>query len=103
MKGSLITVQLFDKEFTIKTEESPQRMEKVVDLVSKYLNDIQKQKPFKDRTIVSLLTALNIAAEYMEIQERHIALENEVNVRTNYLINLIDDFLKKVPCGVRDQ
>lgn len=103
MRRNLITVQLFDKEFTIKTEETPERMERVVDLVNKYLVDIQKQKPFKDRTTVSLLTALNIAVEYMETQERHAALGKEVNVKANYLINLIDNFLKEVPCGVRDR
>jgi len=99
----IFTVQLLEKEFTIKTNEPAERMQRIVEFVNDYLTKIQSQRPFTDRLIISLLAALNITGEYMEVKEEKLALEKEVEKKANYLINLIDQYLEEVPCGVRDQ
>ncbi len=103
MGERVFTVQLMDREFTIKTNEPSERMQKVVELINEYLSKIQAQRPFKDRTTVSLLTALNITSEYVEVKENKLAFEREVKEKARQLISLVDNCLKEASCGVRDR
>jgi len=98
MKQNFITVRLFDRELTIKTEEPPEKIEKIVNFVNEYLEHIKKQKLFRDRVSINLLALLNIALEYEEMKEKY----QNINGRVAYLVRLIDNFLEKDTCGVRD-
>ncbi len=93
MVEKIFTVQLLEKEFTVRTNEPTGRMQKIVEFVNDYLTKIKTQRPFKDRTTISLLAVLNITGEYLELKEEKLALEKEVEKKANYLISLIDQYL----------
>ena len=98
MRENVIKVKLFDRELTLKTQESPEKIEKIVNIVNEYLENIQKQRFLRDRIAINLLALLNITIEYDELKEK---MEN-INGHINYLTNLIDNILKEDTCGVRD-
>ena len=103
MAKKIFTIQLMDKEFTVKTDEPRERMDQVVAFVNNYLKRIKTQNPFKDRTTISLLAVLNITSEYIETKENKFKFERKVREKIDHLIKLIDNFLQDGSCGVRDQ
>lgn len=102
MKENIIPIKLFEREFVIKTYDSPQKIKEVTDFLNEYLENIQKEKVFKDRLNLSLLATFNMAIEYMDLKKEFTCLSEETKNRVTYLVNLIDEFWAKVSCEVRD-
>ncbi len=102
MDENIIKICLLNKEFSVKSQESKEHVLTVANLVNDYLNKIQRNKPFGNKLNLALLAALNISSEYVKIKEEYENFEREVMHRVGRLVDQIDEYLKRYPCGVCD-
>ncbi|MDO4178795.1 MAG: cell division protein ZapA [Phascolarctobacterium sp.] len=79
--GSVI-VKIFNESYTLKTDANASAVAIIANDVDKRMTELAKKKPDMDAQRIAVWTALNLAAEYAELKEKHEkllkALEDEV-------------------------
>jgi cell division protein ZapA len=74
--GVIYKVEILGQEFTLRGDLEPQLLEKVTNLLTDKIKEIQQQLPGATKVHVSVLAALNIAHDYFLLKEE---LEKTVN------------------------
>ncbi len=64
-----VTVSIFNEEYVVKGEESPEYIEMLASFVDRRMKMIQQRNPNLSGTKVAVLTALNLADELNKLQE----------------------------------
>ena len=87
----LVTIELFGHPFTFKAEKDVEKAKEVADFLVQEVTKVEKQMSNKSSTIskqaILIMTALNIANEYMQCKQRHTDLLETVSDRASNLLN----------------
>ncbi len=60
-----------NRTYILRGDKPPSKLRRVAREVDYYMNDIVETKPDMDMTRTAVLAALNLAEEYLELQERY--------------------------------
>ncbi|MUV39376.1 Cell division protein ZapA [Lentibacillus sp. JNUCC-1] len=69
-----VTVDIYNRTYTIKGPESKQHVQLVASLVDQKMRDIQQGNPGLDTTRLAVLTAVNAMNDYMKLKEEYATL-----------------------------
>lgn len=91
---NLITIELFGRCYTFKTESDVTRAKMIADSLLKEVTRIQEKESggsleLNNLTIL-ILAALNIASENFELKQNQAELINKVAQKSDHLLKLID-------------
>ena len=85
-----IKVKIYDQEYTIKSEENEDQLNRIADYVNDKLREIEANTKGLSEKKMAILVALNIASEYFQAMREREELSLNVRQRTKSLINHID-------------
>jgi cell division protein ZapA (FtsZ GTPase activity inhibitor) len=95
---NLITIELFGRCYTFKTESDVARAKAVADSLVKEVVRIQEKESGGSLELTNLtiliLAALNIADENFELKHNQAQLLNKVAQKSDHLLRLIDSGFK---------
>lgn len=77
-KKNRITVEIYNKNYTIMGEESDSHVKLVASLVDQKMNEIQAQNRHLDTTRLAVLTAVNTMNDYVKLKEDYAKLVGRV-------------------------
>ncbi|MBI5682058.1 MAG: cell division protein ZapA [Deltaproteobacteria bacterium] len=89
--GNSVEVKLLEQRLLVKTDEDEEYTKRVVDLVDNKIHEIRDNARIASKLDVALLTAMNIAGEYIKTRERLEKLE----LKADKLSELIDAKITK--------
>lgn len=89
-KQTTLKVELLGQQFTLRGEEDTGHLERVADFVKRKLGDVGAGTRSVGPTKVALLTALNIADDYIKAMDESTELKREVETRSRTLLELLD-------------
>ncbi|MBU4000863.1 MAG: cell division protein ZapA [Proteobacteria bacterium] len=96
---NLITLTLFGRSYTIKTELDVDKAKAVADILTKAVERIQEsiagQSPEMEKLNVLMLAALNMASDIYKLEQNQLEFFAKLNERSAHLNQLIDNSLKK--------
>jgi cell division protein ZapA (FtsZ GTPase activity inhibitor) len=99
MLENLITIMLFGRSYTIKTELDVDKAKTVADILTKAVERIQGnitgQSPEMAKLNVLMLAALNMACDIYNLEQNQSDFIAKLNERSAHLTQLIDDSFKK--------
>ena len=87
IQKSKTVVRIGGREYAIKSFESEEYIHKVAIYVDKKMERIQKHQPSLSSSMISMLTAINLADEVIKLQEKNDKLQRELSV----LHDILDD------------
>ena len=92
MESNSTTVNLLGTSFVIRSTDSPDHLQKVLDYLTLKLDEIKTSVSISDPLKIALLTGLNIADELVKIRESGLMEQNteEIAAITSNLIEVID-------------
>ncbi len=64
-----LTVRINHREYTITSKESREYMLRVADVVDRNMKEVTKTSPELNTTMTAVLAALNLADEYVRLQQ----------------------------------
>lgn len=73
-KRSKITVEIYNKTYTIIGNESESHVKLVASLVDQKMNEIHKHNSHLDSTKLAVLTAVNTMNDYLKLKEDYAKL-----------------------------
>ena len=85
-----IKLKIYDQEYTIKSEENEEQLNRIADYVNDKLREIEANTKGLSEKKMAILVALNIASEYFQAMREREELSLNVRQRTESLINHID-------------
>jgi cell division protein ZapA (FtsZ GTPase activity inhibitor) len=90
----LLTIDVLGQPFTFKSDTNVTDAKAVADYVTQAVNNIDaqisKKNPPLDQRAILVLAALNIANEYFELQKKYQQLLQEINQRSENLIETLE-------------
>ena len=89
--GNSVEVKLLEQRLLVKTEEDEEYTKKVVDFVDNKIHEIRDNAKIASKLDIALLTAMNIAGEYIKTRDRLERLES----KADKLVELIDTKITK--------
>ena len=81
----MIPVKILGKEYRLKADADPEHIEQVAEYVDRMLHEVGGNHP--DTLDTAVLTALNIASEFLRIRDGGCTVEG---ARIQALIDLVD-------------
>lgn len=95
-------IKILGQEFTILSDAEDNEVAGVVE----YINDKAREisRPLNNPTTlnVAILVALNIADEFFRLKREKEKIYNQLESKSEKLIDYIDNSFKAIPCDVRD-
>jgi cell division protein ZapA (FtsZ GTPase activity inhibitor) len=96
---NLITIKLFDRSFTLKTDLDVDKAKTVADILTKAVERIQGnitgQSPEMAKLNVLMLAALNMACDIYTLKQSQSEFIEKLNERSTHLARLIDGSFNK--------
>jgi cell division protein ZapA len=90
----LLTIDVLGQPFSFKTDSDVSEAKAVADYlvtsVSKVKSQCGNQVPTPDKRAILILAALNITSEYFNLKKKHQALIDDINQRSEHLINTLE-------------
>lgn len=90
----LITIEVLGQAFSFKTDSDVSGAKAVADFVTKTVDQIKSQcahkAPTPDKRAILILTALHIASEYFDLKNKHQELLQDINQRSENLLNALE-------------
>jgi cell division protein ZapA len=90
-----IKVELLGQQFTLKGEENPAHLERVASHVRKKLGLISTGSKSISPTKLALLTALNIASDYIKANDEIEQLKRDVESYSQELLQILEEEMKQ--------
>jgi len=103
MDKSVITVNIFGNEYTIKGVAEPEYITSLAAYINSKMSEVQDATGLKDTKKIAILAAINLADELFDakknLKEKYVPKEqfNLIRGRVENLISLID---KEIPSGL---
>ncbi len=66
-----IDVSIFGEDYTLKSSSSPEYMKKVAKVVDDTMNKVSESKPRISLHQIAVLAALNLADDYLRLEEEY--------------------------------
>lgn len=89
-----IRVTILGREFFLKSEADEDYINQVADYVKQKLETVQQSQTM-DIISAVILTALNLADDYLQLKNERESLVNSIESRSLRLTNVIDPWLTK--------
>jgi len=90
----LVTIELFGKPYTFKTQGEQNRAKEVADFLVREVTRVANHQPNKsskmNQVTIMILAALNIAQEYMELEKDRSQFIRELQKRSTELLHKLD-------------
>ncbi|MCK5852752.1 cell division protein ZapA [bacterium] len=90
----IVTIKLFGQQYSFKAGGEVLNAKLVAELLAKEVDTVEKQisgkSPNMTKFTILTLAALNIANEYIELQQSHTDLLENISQRTSTLIKAVD-------------
>lgn len=96
MKES-ISVTIFGQSFILRTDSSADEVHQVVDFVNQAIDGVVTTNRVADSLNVALLTLLNVAQAYLQLQSARNRDEQDLAGRIDRLTQRIEDVLGHAP------
>ena len=91
----LVTIELFGKKHTFKTESDVQQAKEIADVLVKEVSRVENQQSGRSSAESNLTTlmlaALNIAHQNQELENRHSEFRQNLSERSLDLIRQLDE------------
>lgn len=90
-----VRVQIFGREYEIDPGGlTPLEIQSLADFVDEKMRDISERFNIVDTQKIAVLSAINIALDYMQLKEHSGKNSSEINPKIEKLSNLLDQALK---------
>lgn len=66
-----LRVQLAGQEYTLRGRAPIEHLQTVSELVQRIMNDIRQSSPQLDEKRIAMLTAINVADQFIQLQSEH--------------------------------
>jgi cell division protein ZapA len=84
------TVKILDQDFSISSDASPERVEKIAEYVNSSMKQVLSKTKRPNPMNTAVLTALNIAERYFEVLEKHSEFKARVLEKSNRVLHHLD-------------
>jgi len=85
-------IKILGQEFTVLSDSGDEHVESVMGYVNRKVMELESKAPNTSTLNIAILTALNIADEYMKLFEGNKEeVYNQIDRQVQNLINLIDE------------
>ncbi|MBI2609038.1 MAG: cell division protein ZapA [Deltaproteobacteria bacterium] len=96
MSKKVCEISILGNKYTIKSEETQNRVKEIEDYVNQQLQEVLKKSKSLSVQNATILAALNIAGEYFKLKEQQQTYHNGVLKRSKEVLGWIDNQLKNV-------
>lgn len=86
----LFKVEILGNEYTLRGDLDPGLMEKVAVLLNQKIKEVQSSMPSANKVHLVILTALNIAYDYLRTKEELDQMEKMVETKSHQWITKLD-------------
>jgi cell division protein ZapA len=101
-----MTVEILGRSLTLTSAMLPEELQSVAQMVDEQLRELQRIFPTSSLADLAILTALNLACEYLdnknnyhELQETHRQLQAEIEHRSRQLLQKLEVHDASTPPG----
>lgn len=94
-KKNKIVVNILSRDYTLKSNDSVEHMEKVSGFVKKKINEVKSKNRKLNSSMLAVLTSLNITDEYFKVLEYNKELEKRVE-NPEYELKLLKNKLNRI-------
>ncbi len=95
-------IKLLGQEFTILSDSGEDEVARVVDYINGKAAEIAKPLNNPTTLNVAILVSLNIADEFFRLKGEKESIYNQLEDKSEKLIDYIDKSFKVIPCDARD-
>lgn len=95
-------IKLLGQEFTILSDSGDEEVARIVDFVNGKAEEIGKSLTNPTTLNIAILVSLNIADEFFRLKGEKENIYNQLENKSEKLINFIDNSFKVIPCDARD-
>jgi cell division protein ZapA len=99
-------VEILGRALTLTSDILPEKLQSVAQMVDEQLRELQRTFPTSSLADLAILTALNMACEYLEnkndyheLQETHRQLQAEIEHRSRQLLQKLEVHDASAPPG----
>jgi cell division protein ZapA len=88
--AQLFKVDILGNEYALRGDLDPGLLEEVADLVNQRIKEVQSAMPAASKMHLVVLTALNIAYDYLQVKKELDQMEKLVETKSNQWISKLD-------------
>lgn len=96
----MITIKLFGRSYTFKTESDVNKANEVADILVSEVEKIQEkasgQAPEMTKFTILMLVALNMASEIYELKQNQSHFRSKLNEKSNRLSKLLEEGFSQI-------
>ncbi|MEW6057256.1 MAG: cell division protein ZapA [Bdellovibrionota bacterium] len=84
-----VSIRILDQSFLLNTDASPERVEKIAELVSENLEKALARSKTPSPYNAAILVALNLAEKYLDAVEKQNAFKAQVGEKSKKILGLL--------------
>jgi cell division protein ZapA len=88
--SQLFKVDILGNEYTLKGDLDPELLEKVSVLLNQRIKEVESSMPSASKVHLVILTALNIAYDYLQTKEELEQMEKMMKAKSNQWVSKLD-------------
>ncbi|MFH0786949.1 MAG: cell division protein ZapA [Pseudomonadota bacterium] len=88
--SQLFKVDILGNEYTLKGDLDPELLEKVSVLLNQRIKEVESSMPSANKVHLVILTALNIAYEYLQTKEELEQMEKMLETKSQQWVTKLD-------------
>jgi cell division protein ZapA len=90
--SQIIKVDILGNVYTLKGDLDPDLLEKVSALLNERIKEVESSMPSTNKVHLAILTALNIAYDYLQVKEELARMEKMMETKTNQWVSKLDSY-----------
>ena len=91
-----VEIDLMGRTFTVRSDNSPERIEEIVGLVNQRLREIQTKATTLPADRIALLACLTLAEELVSLRHENATLKDAVAEQATEMLGALDDLQEQV-------
>lgn len=95
-------IKILGQEFTILSDSGEEEVARIVEFINGKAEEIGKSLNNPTTLNIAILVSLNIADEFFRLKGEKENIYNQLENKSEKLINYIDNSFKVIPCDARD-
>jgi cell division protein ZapA len=95
-------IKLLGQEFAILSDSGDEEVARIVDYINGKAEEIGKSLSNPTTLNIAILVSLNIADEFFRLKGEKENIYNQLENKSERLIDFIDNSFKVIPCDARD-
>jgi cell division protein ZapA len=90
--SQIIKVDILGNVYTLKGDLDPELLEKVSALLNQRIKEVESSMPSTNKVHLAILTALNIAYDYLQAKEELERMEKMMETKTHQWVTKLDSY-----------